>query len=336
MLRPVLVHMNTDPKSWCGVAGIEQTGPDDLWVTYYEGGPKEPHPENRVALSRSRDRGQTWSAPQVVVDPPGSIAAWDPGLWRDPAGGLWLFYNLADHDMGRVHSSRHGRRVDPTTGELGEARPLLPDLNFFGLNRPTLLPNGDWAMPVVVLENQNKPDKVWYFRRPQKIGVALSSDGGGSWRLSATVTSPDRFINENILYVMNDGRLRMMARTRTGRIWETFSDDNGESWDEPRASTVPNPNSRFFIGKMRDGRVVLFNNPSDVPDIGHHARTSIVLAVSNDDGSSWSADRVIAAGQWIAYPDAVEDPSGGLHVIYDTGRQNVVYCFLAPEDLAAS
>lgn len=333
MIRSVFVHMNTDPNSWCGVAGIEQTGADDLWVTYYEGGPKEPHPDNRVALVRSRDRGATWSEPVVVADPPGSVAAWDPGLWRDPVGGLWLFYNTADHDFGKVACTRVGARIDTKTGAVGEAKPLVPGVDCFGLNRPTLLPNGDWAMPMVVFEHQGKPDKVWYYRRQQGIGVALSSDGGQHWRMSEIVTSPDKFINENILYVCADGRLRMLARTRTGRIWQTWSSDNGRTWSQPESTDIPNPNSRFFAGKLKNGDVVLFNNPSDVPDIGHHARTSIVLNVSHDDGKTWSPDHVIAAGQWIAYPDMVEDPRGGLHVIYDTGRQNILYCFLSPEDI---
>jgi len=185
----------------------------------------------------------------------------------------------------------------------------------------------------VILDQPDTPDDIWYYRRSQSIGVALTSDEGATWRLSATASTPDRFCNENMLYVMNDGRLRMFARTRTGRIWETYSSDNGETWGEVQATDLANPNSRFFVGKLANGNVVLLNNPSDVPDMGHHARTSITIRVSTDDGATWSADRVLAAGQWIAYPDAIEDDEGGLHVTYDTGRQNVVYCHLSPEEL---
>ena len=33
---------------------------------------------------------------------------------------------------------------------------------------------------------------------------------------------------------------------------------------------------------------------------------------------------------------AVEDDEGGLHMTYDTGRQNIVYCYLPPEFIAGA
>ena len=82
--------------AWMGIPGIERAEANGrLWATLYTGGPKEPDPDNVVLLTTSADDGATWSAPQVVAAPPAPTRAYDPCLWYDPAGRLWLFYNHA-------------------------------------------------------------------------------------------------------------------------------------------------------------------------------------------------------------------------------------------------
>ena len=324
----------TSQGSWCGVAGVELLPPDEIWVTFYTGGPKEPHPDNKVVVSRSTDGGKNWSDPEVVVDPPGTLSAWDPGLWLDPAGKLWLFFNIGDHHFGTPYCARQFcHLLDKDRIRFSDPQELLPNVHNFGLNRPTVLPSADWALPIVRLDESDDSDDRWYYRRDHASGIALSKDQGHSWHASEAVSTPDRFCNENMVYVLDDGRVRMLSRTQTGRLWEAFSSDGGMRWQDVGPTNIPNPSSRFFVHKMSSGAIVLITNPSEDFRSRFDARDRLVLELSSDDGLTWSERCVIAEGRWIAYPDAVEDRSGGLHVVYDTGRDTVCHQYIGPEFL---
>jgi len=79
-----------DTRRWQGIPGIERAANGRLWAVWYSGGDNE-GPENYVVLVTSDDDGKTWSGPRLVVDPPGNVRAFDPCLWHDPGGRLWLF-----------------------------------------------------------------------------------------------------------------------------------------------------------------------------------------------------------------------------------------------------
>ena len=82
----------SESRQWQGIPGIERAANGRLWVTWYSGGPREPHEDNYVLLVTSGDDGKTWSEPKVVVDPPGKPRSYDPMLWHDPAGRLWFLW----------------------------------------------------------------------------------------------------------------------------------------------------------------------------------------------------------------------------------------------------
>ena len=83
-------------RQWQGIPGIERAANGRLWCTFYTGGPQEPHPDNRILLTTSADDGRTWSDPETIVAFDGAARAYDPTLWHDPQGRLWLIVNRAD------------------------------------------------------------------------------------------------------------------------------------------------------------------------------------------------------------------------------------------------
>ena len=80
-------------RIWQGIPGIEKTAKGRLFVTWFSGGAKEPEPENTIYLCTSDDGGQTFTEPAAVVLPTGQARAFDPTLWIDPAGKLWLIFD---------------------------------------------------------------------------------------------------------------------------------------------------------------------------------------------------------------------------------------------------
>ena len=92
---PMIADAGSDYKlserRFQGIPGIARVPVGRLWATWYGGGDDE-GPENYVMLATSADDGRTWSPIQHVIDPPGLVRTFDPGLWIDPQGRLWWFY----------------------------------------------------------------------------------------------------------------------------------------------------------------------------------------------------------------------------------------------------
>ncbi|MCD6361799.1 MAG: exo-alpha-sialidase [Armatimonadetes bacterium] len=308
-------------RTWNGIAGIERTGAGRLWCVFYTGGPKEPDPSNRVVVCRSDDGGTTWTEPRTVAERPGSLACIDPCVWLDPRGRLVVHYTLCSHDFTEPLCLRGALRCnDPDADEphFEDLGVLCPELGFvFSLNRPALLSDGRLLLPIPTLQDPAEPGQ-WYFGRPQKLACAISDDGGESWRPSAQVAAPDNWSNENMIVELTDGRLWMLARSRTGFLWQTFSDDRGESWGEVTASDIPNPSARFFIGRLASGRLLLINNPGP-------GRDPMTVSLSEDDGATWPVSAELMSGATIAYPDVVQDPEGLIHCVMDVDRRHIEY-----------
>jgi hypothetical protein len=311
----------SEDRAWNGIASIELTPGGRLYCVSYTGGPKEPHPDNRVILCWSDDGGDSWTVPMTLGERSGTEACLDPCIWQDPLGRLWVQYTVCDHDMTRPLSVRFSARCDLPDA----AEPVFEDLGVFCpecgyvflLNRPTLLADGRIVLPLVFLQDPSEPGQ-WYFRRPQTLGCAFSDDGGESWAISARTEPPSSWGNENMIVQLGDGRLWMLARSREGRLWQCFSEDRGETWGEVTLSEIANPSSRFFIGRLQSGRLLLLNNPET-------GRETMTASLSDDDGRTWSEGVELMAGRAIAYPDAVQDGSGLIHCVVDVDRRRVEY-----------
>src|SRR6185295_5704987 len=96
-------------------------------------------------LATSADDGKNWSNLKVVIDPDrdGPCRAFDPCLWHDPRGRLWLFW--AERDI----SVQTWAMV---TEDSGNENPKwsAPRLIHAGimLNKPTVPASGAWLLPV--------------------------------------------------------------------------------------------------------------------------------------------------------------------------------------------
>lgn len=92
-----------------GIPGVERAKNGRLWATWYGGGVTEDR-HNYVMLVTSGDDGTTWSGLKLVIDPDGDgpCRAFDPCLWHDPQGRLWLCW-AQRAEQGTRSPRTHGR-----------------------------------------------------------------------------------------------------------------------------------------------------------------------------------------------------------------------------------
>ncbi len=311
-----------------GIPGIERTAKGRLWAVWYAGGPGE-GPMDYVVLVTSRDDGKSWSEPKLVIDPPGNVHAWDPCLWRDPHGRLWLFWR---QDYGGW-DGRGGvwaivsENADSESPEWSKPRRLADGI---ALNKPTVLTTDEWLLPVAVLPEAcelpevNEDYKLGLSPAVVKIlchdlgdqkglNVYSSVDIGKTWKLVGEARIPDGCC-EHMIVERHDGSLWMLVRTYYG-IGQSVSTDRGKTWGQS-AESIRHPFTRFFIRRLKSGRLLMVrHNPPSI-----RFRSHLTAYLSDDDGKSWSGGLLLDERERVSYPDGVEADNGKIYVIYDRGR----------------
>ena len=300
-------------RLWQGCPTILRTPKGRLYAGWYSGGTGEPAPDNYNLLIRSDDEGWSWSSPVAVVpsDMKNEHISIDIQLWLDPLKRMWMF--ITQRYLGekwKITDTNHLALWavvcdDPDAKELVWSEPRYIS-NGFLRTQPTVLSNGEWLLCAY----------NWCHDRYQ---YCRSSDQGRTWRncLAGKKVSPD--FDETMILERKDGTLLMLARDIQRRLVKTESADlAGTHWSDGIFTALPNASSRFFLRRLKSGRILLIHNEAE------DFRRNLVAKLSEDEGASWSCalqlDDAETPERSISYPDAVESDDGRLFIIYDRGR----------------
>ena len=306
-----------DSRRFQGIPGVERARSGRLWATWYGGGIGEDR-YNYIMLATSKDGGSKWSDVGLVIDPDGDgpVRAFDPCLWHDSDGRLWLFWTQGYER----HTDERGGVWAVTTRLSDAAKPEWSEpvrlCDGVMLNKPTVLSSGEWLFPVA----------RWY--REGSAGVYSSSDQGSTWQFLGQSTVPaeeDRNADEHMIVERCDGALWMLVRTSYG-IGESISADRGRTWSPVRPSQIRHTTSRFFVRRLQSGSLLLVKHGPVNERIG---RSRLTAFLSKDDGDSWTGGLLLDERDEVSYPDGVQAATGTIYVIYDRSRMGAKEILMA-------
>lgn len=334
-----------------GIPGIERAANGRLWATWYGGGPTE-GPDNYVMLATSADDGKTWSDLKLVIDPHGKVRAFDPCLWHDPLGRLWLFWAQA-YEFWDGRAGVWAVRCENSGSEDPQWSGPRRLCNGVMMNKPTVLSSGEWLLPAAVwsvpvaIEGANYRHDLG---DEKGSNVVCSTDGGETWAFWGQAEAPQRACDEHMLVERKDGSLWMLVRTEYG-IADSLSFDKGRTWSKGTPSSIWHiRGARFFIRRLGSGNLLLVkHNP---PGLGaprplsggiryaasSKDRSHLTAFLSDDDGLTWRGGLMLDERLGVSYPDGVQDPQGVIRVIYDFSRQGekeILMARFTEEDVAA-
>lgn len=322
-----------DTRMFQGIPGLTRSANGRLWALWYAGGTGEGE-LNYVVLVTSDDDGKTWSGPKLVIDPPGPVRAYDPAIWHDPSGKMWVFWAQSF----RWWDGRSGVWA-VTTDDSDEANPQWSEprrlCNGIMMNKPTVLKNGDWLLPVAIWKQNAKASIEHRFDLPEERGgnIFISKDQGKTFQLLGQTDVPERTFDEHMVVERNDGSLWTLVRTRYG-IGESISADGGKTWSAGEKSSIPHINARFFIRRLKSGNLLLVrHNPED-----KKTRRDLTAYISKDDGKTWEGGLLLDERPGVSYPDGVQADDGTIYIIYDysrTGDKKILMATFTEADVLA-
>lgn len=145
--------------------------------------------------------------------------------------------------------------------------------------------------------------------------VALSDDGGRSWRPSEPIVGMGSI--QPSLVRRDDGTIVAYMRDNgpaPKRIHVSESPDGGESWGPVHDSSLPNPGASVEAIRLQDGRWLMVYNDTE------RGRHSLAVALSSDEGRTWGTPRHIERHEpgavSVHYPSVIQGRDGTVHVTY--------------------
>ncbi|MDQ8192897.1 sialidase family protein [Coraliomargarita sp. SDUM461004] len=308
-----------ESRQFQGIPSLAVSPNGRLWAVWYAGISPGEDRNNYVVLATSADDGDTWEEVlQIDPDGAGEVRAFDPEVWLDPQGRLWVFW--AQH-ITKDRLNPHSGTWAIITENPDEAKPqwTAPRRITEGIMmcKPTVLDSGRWLLPA----------STWRATDYSARAVASNNNGLSFEVVGACNILPVewRWFDEHMFVELEDGTIRMLIRTKEG-IAESFSRDQGATWSLPQASEIEHTSSRFFIRRLSSGNILLVKHGPIDENVG---RRDLTAFISRDDGKSWEGGLLLDARGGVSYPDGQEAKDGTIYITYDFNRTDNKAIYMA-------
>ena len=290
-----------------------------------------------IVCKRSRDKGRTWSAEQVIFDD-GSRCCTDitVGIERD-ASKIWLFFLRDKKQYAYFTSTDNGATWQgPVSIHEQVTRPEWDKLD--GKTKSRTEWEKGWAQrygvgPGNAMAQLKSGRLVVPARHREDIGGGrlrsfshcfYSDDRGATWKLGGTVgvnTSECQLVelaNGDLMLVSRDESSEDSPANLRHRV--VVSKDGGATWGPVRrAEQLITPRCHGAVERYDKGRLLFSGLASPVRQEEHpYGRTNLTVRVSCDEGATWSAGKTI----WpypASYSDIAVLDDGTIVLVYERG-----------------
>lgn len=306
-----ITHDSPTPTVFgCGLARL----PGGAMMTVYSTptGAYGPPGSTWIAARVTSDGGQTWSPERVIARHPDCQPS-HPSVLTGRDGVIHVFYLgfkkwkwQGENPTGDTQSDLWTTRSVDNGGTWSE-----PQLVFKGYTGASNGAIGTRSGGLIVPFSH-------YVNDPGRLvsRAAVSADGGKTWSLSNAIDIGGAGDHEGALepcvIELKDGRVWMLIRTTRGVFWESVSTDSGKTWAEAKATSIDATSAPGHLTRLAEGRMALVWNRLA------GKRSDLHLALSADEGKSWTPSLIVAKGKpgGATYPFVTEVAPGELGIGY--------------------
>ncbi len=282
-------------------------------VAAWFGGTKEQDQDVGIWFARRSEKG--WSTPSEVADgvesPTKRYPCWNPVLHQPANGPLMLFYKV-----GPSPSTWWGMLVTSADGGTTWAKPQRLPKDIFGpiKNKAVVLSDGR------LLCGASTEDQGW------RVHMEWTADLGKNWMRTEPLNDGKSLeAIQPTIFLHGGEKLQILCRGKgTGRIVESWSQDNGKTWSPMKVISLPNPNSGIDGVTLKDGRHLLVYNHTD------RGRSPLNVAISLD-GKKWLKGPALETepGEF-SYPAVIQSADSLVHITYTWKRKKPKHVVLDP------
>ena len=276
-----------------------------LIYTRFTGGSGD-HATADLAMRISEDDGGNWSDDRIVVQRPGGLNVMSVSLLRLASGQIALFYlrKSSIEDCRPLMCISTDEAVTWSKSSVC----IADKVGYYVMNngRAVQLRSGRLVLPVAWHQG---PGQAW-----DTAGVImcyLSDDNGKTFRRSKDSFkgyAPDGrriTVQEPGVVELKDGRLMMFMRTNAASQYISYSQDDGETWSKAQPSQLISPLSPASINRIpfSGDLLCIWNDHSGIHHYPKGRRTPLCLAISKDEGKTWSRSVIIESNPdgWFCY-----------------------------------
>ncbi|MCA9007634.1 MAG: exo-alpha-sialidase [Planctomycetaceae bacterium] len=281
-----------------------------------------------LVLKRSQDKGKTWSELSVIWDDGENTCGNPCPVVDESTGRIWL-------PLTWNHGKDHAKQIRDQSGQ-DTRRVYMSYSDDDGVI---------WKQPYEVTESTKKPEWTWYATGPgngiqltqgkfkgrlvipcdhnvkqqgkviRRAHAIFSDDHGKTWELSKPIGEKT---NECAVVELADGRLLMNMRSYHGKNCRAIalSDDGGMTWSDVKldqALIEPVCQASLIRARFPDSEKkgqILFSNPAS------KKREKMVVRLSEDEGKTWTAARLVTSGS-AAYSSLAVVGDGVIGLLYE-------------------